>query len=116
MRPLLVSLLAAALALLPGMSHADRGVGVNLGRIEIDDRLLPGGAYNLPTLGVINTGDEPGEYEVVITHQQDQREERPPEGWFSFQPQRFFLAAGRTQNVRIRLTLPAGAKPCDYFA
>jgi hypothetical protein len=116
MRLLLGVLLAAVLGLRPATIEADRGVGVNLGRIDIEDRLSPGGGYNLPTLGVINTGDEAGEYEVVITYQHDQRQERPSQDWFAFQPQRFLLEAGRTQNVRILLTVPTGADAGDYFA
>lgn len=108
--------LAAVAALLAGTTNADVGVGVNLGSIDIDDRLSPGGRYRLPTLGVINTGDEPGDYEVVISYLADQDEERPPEDWFEFQPQRFFLEAGESQQVNIRITLPSGADPGDYFA
>ena len=48
------------------------GVGVNLGKIEIDEPLKPGGIYNLPILGVVNTGDTEGDYELEITYQQDQ--------------------------------------------
>lgn len=108
---LIVALMAAA-----SSARADTGVGVNLGKIEIDDRLAPGERYRLPTLGVINTGDEPGDYEVVISYLADQKEKRPPEDWFEFQPQRFFLEAGESQAVAIRITLPTGADPGDYFA
>ena len=111
-----VLLLAAALALTAGGANADPGVGINLGRIEITDRLSPGGAYDLPTLGVINTGNERGDYEVVISYLHDQPQARPPGGWFEFRPQQFSLDAGQTQNVGIRLTLPTGADPGDYFA
>lgn len=108
--------LVAALLAISSSAHADVGVGVNLGSIDIDDRLAPGGRYSLPTLGVINTGDEPGDYEVVISYLADQDEKRPPEDWFEFQPQRFFLEAGDSQQVNIRITLPNGAEPADYFA
>lgn len=97
-------------------SYADRGVGVTLGIIAVDERLKGGGGYNLPKLGIINTGDEPGEYEVVISYLQGQREMRPASDWFSFQPQRFFLNADEARDVNIRLTLPTGVKPGDYFA
>ncbi len=110
-----LALVVALLATGSG-ARADIGVGVNLGRIEIDDDLSPGGRYRLPTLGVINTGDEPGDYEVVISYLADQEERRPPEDWFEFKPQRFFLEAGETQAVTIRITLPTGARPDDYFA
>lgn len=98
-----------------GVGHAERGVGVNLGRIKIEDRLSPGGAYVLPVLGVINTGDEAGEYEVVVTHLEGQRQFPAAPDWFTLQPQRFFLDPGKVQNVSIRLTIPTGADPGDYF-
>jgi hypothetical protein len=113
---LFAACLVLAGLLAPAAVHADPGVGVNLGRIQIDDRLAPGGGYSLPTLGVTNTGDEPGDYEVVISYVHDQKELRPPAGWVDFQPREFFLEPGQTQNVRIRLTLPTGADPGDYFA
>ena len=110
-----LALAAALLAPASGVG-ADVGVGVNLGKIDIDDKLAPGGRYNLPALGVINTGDEPGDYEVVISYLGDQEEARPPEDWFEFEPQRFFLEAGDSQLVQIRIVLPSGADPDDYFA
>ncbi len=109
-------LLVATLTLISSAAEADPGVGVNLGRIEVNDRLAPGGSYNLPVLGVLNTGGDPGDYEVVITYLGDQSQKRPPPGWFSFQPQRFYLEAKQAESVNIRLTLPTGADPGDYFA
>jgi hypothetical protein len=91
-------------------------VGVNLGRIEIADRLSPGGSYTLPSLGVLNTGDEAGEYQVSIISSASQAEMRPLDTWFDLQPRRFQLDAGQSQLVHIHLTLPTGAKPGDYFA
>ncbi len=112
-----LGLALAAVLLAPASGvGADVGVGVNLGKIDIDDKLAPGGRYNLPALGVINTGDEPGDYEVVISYVADREEARPPADWFEFEPQRFFLEAGESQLVQIRIVLPSGADPDDYFA
>jgi hypothetical protein len=108
--------LIVALMAIASTARADVGVGVSLGRIEIDDELSPGGRYRLPTLSVVNTGDESGDYEVVVSYAHDQNEKRPPEGWFEFQPQRFFLKPGGSQAVAISVTLPTGAGPGDYFA
>jgi hypothetical protein len=115
-RWLLAAAVIGALAVAAADAHADRGVGVNLGRIRIEDHLKPGGSYSLPVLGVVNTGDEPSEYEVVINHLQGEDKLPPPPGWFSVQPDRFSLEPGRVQTVRIRLTLPTEAEPGDYFA
>jgi len=92
------------------------GVGVNLGKIEIDEPLKPGGIYNFPSIGVINTGDEPGDYELDVTYHQDQPELRPAKEWFSFSPSSFHLEAGQSQSVAIKLALPVRVKPGDYFA
>ena len=92
------------------------GVGVNLGKIEIDEPLKPGGIYNFPSIGVINTGDEPGDYELEITYHQDQPQLRPAQEWFSFNPSSFHLEPGQSQSVAIKLSLPVKTKPGDYFA
>jgi len=92
------------------------GVGVNLGKIEIDEPIRPGGIYNFPSIGVINTGSEPADYELAITYHQDQPEIRPLQEWFSFNPSSFRLEPGESQNVAVKLTLPTKTKPGDYFA
>jgi hypothetical protein len=112
---LFVCFFVAIAVMVPGV-QADRGVGVTLGRIDIDGRLSPGGRYSLPALGVINTGDEPGQYEVAVSYEADQPQRRPAESWFSFEPQRFLLYPREIQNVQIRLTVPTGASAGDYFA
>ena len=100
----------------PATSMAKLGVGVGLGKVDIDEELSPGGIYNLPTLPVLNTGDEDGEYEVSVTFREDQEEFKPEAGWFSFSPQSFPLKAGESQQVEISLTLPLNTRPGDYFA
>jgi len=92
------------------------GVGVNLGKIKINEHLKPGGIYNFPSIGVINTGDEPGDYELEITYHQDQPQLRPAQEWFSFNPSSFHLEPGQSQSVVIKLSLPVKTKPGDYFA
>lgn len=97
-------------------ASAKIGVGVGLGKIQIDEPLSPGGIYQLPSLPVLNTGDEAGDYEVAVTYQHEQEPLRPEETWFSFKPKSFHLEAGESQKVDISLNLPVKAKPGDYFA
>lgn len=97
-------------------AYAKIGVGVGLGKIQIDEQLSPGGIYNLPSLPVLNTGDEAGDYEVEVTYLQDQPEFRPDGAWFSFNPQSFPLEPGASQLVDVKLTLPVDTRPGDYFA
>lgn len=101
---------------LPVFVFAGVGVGVNLGKIQIDEPLKPGGIYNFPSIGVINTGDEAGDYELAVTYHQDQPQMRPAEGWFSFSPSSFHLESGQSKNVAVKLSLPMKVKPGDYFA
>lgn len=91
------------------------GVGVNLGKIKIDEPLKPGGIYNFPSIGVINTGDQPGEYELAVTYHQDQPQLRPAQEWFSFNPSLFHLEPAQSQSVAVKLSLPMKVKPGDYF-
>lgn len=112
----IIILFLVTFLLLPLLSIARVGVGVNLGKIEIDEPLKPGGIYNFPSLGVINTGDEAGDYEIEVTYHQDQPQLRPAQEWFSFNPSQFRLEAGGSQSVAIKLTLPMKTKPGDYFA
>jgi len=101
---------------LPSLAFARVGVGVNLGKIEIDEPLRPGGIYNFPSIGVINTGDEPGEYEFAVTYHQDQPEQRPGQEWFVFTPSSFHLEPGESQAVAVKLALPVRMRPGEYFA
>lgn len=112
------SLILAGLFLVLSFSltFAKVGVGVGLGKVQIDEALSPGGIYNLPSLPVLNTGDEDMEYEIEVTYLSEQEEMRPPGKWFSFSPQTFPLTAGGSQTVDIVLTLPVDARPGDYFA
>ena len=97
-------------------ARAGIGVGVNLGKIEIDEPLKPGGIYNLPIIGVVNTGDEEGDYELEITYHQDQPELRPSQDWFSFSPAKFHLEPGESKSVEVKLALPFNMRPGDYFS
>jgi hypothetical protein len=116
LRPLLLTAVALIVAVNSPVSHADRGVGVNVGTIQVEDRLVRGGSYTLPVIGVTNTGDESGDYMVEVGYLEGQPGKAPPKGWLRFQPQRFFLSAGETKNVVVQLNLPTSAEPGDYFA
>lgn len=111
-----IIILLVTVFFIASVSLAGIGVGVNLGKIEIDEPLKPGGIYNFPSIGVINTGNEPADYEFAVTYHQDQPEIRPTQEWFNFNPSSFRLEPGQSQNVAINLTLPTKTKPGDYFA
>lgn len=114
MKKIIIFCLLAVLVV-PLFAFARIGVGVNLGKIELDEPLKPGGIYNFPSLGVINTGDEAGDYEVAVTYHQDQPQLRAAREWFDFSPSQFHLEAGKSQSVEVKLNLPMKVAPGDYF-
>lgn len=116
MRKILTVIVIFAVFLFPQTALAKIGVGVGLGKVQIDEQLSPGGIYKLPTLPVLNTGDEAGEYTVEVTYLSDQPELRPDASWFSFTPQSFPLDAGGSQLVDVSLSLPVDVRPGNYFA
>ena len=117
--PWIVACLIIGGLLLPaltGTATASRGVAIDLGRIEIQQRLTPGGAYRLPVMGVRNPGTERTRYELHASALKLEGRDAPPEEWFHFSPARLTLRPGETRRVRIRIELPTGASPGDYAA
>jgi len=112
----LILLTAFSLLLFPATALAKLGVGVNIGKIQVDQELKPGGIYKLPPVTVINTGDEKADYAVEVTYHAEQKELKPEQKWFFFYPKEFTLEPGKSQEVNISLHLPILAKPGDYFA
>lgn len=114
-RRLTVVLLAGA-CLVATPAGADRGVALDLGKVEVTDGLLAGGGYRLPVFGVRNPGDESTSYRMVVSYVTDQKGLEPPKGWFRFEPARFRLEPGNSRAVSARIELPTGADPGDYEA
>jgi hypothetical protein len=101
---------------LPFPAYSKLGVGVGTGKIVVEDKLKPGMIYNLPSLTVLNTGDEEADYEAAVTYHEKQPELQPLEEWFDFSPKKFYLKPGGAQEVKIKLNLPIKAAPGNYFA
>lgn len=110
------AVLLTGAALLAGgeVAAADRGVALDLGRLDISQTLTPGGGYSLPPLGVRNPGDEVTSYRIVVSQVQGQPGKPTPAEWFRFSPREVTLKAGATRKVQVRLSLPSGADPGDY--
>ncbi len=117
MKKLIIPLAAIITALiLPFVTFGSIGVGVGTGKIQVDELLKPGLIYTIPSLTVVNTGDEPSEYTVSIDYRGNQTELKPNKEWFSFEPLQFHLEPNMSQVVQIKLTLPVKTNPGDYFA
>lgn len=100
----------------PGLVDARIGVGVGTGKIQVTQKLKPGQIYLLPSISVLNTGDEKAVYKVGIEYHEKQPENMPPRDWFLFEPNGFELEPGQAKLVEIRLNVPLKAIPGEYFA
>ena len=81
-RALLIGL--AAFLASSGAASADRGVALDLGKLEIAQALTPGGGYRLPPVGVRNPGDEVTTYRMTVSSVQGQDGTRSRRnGWTS---------------------------------
>jgi hypothetical protein len=110
------AVLLAALLLMAQATvvSAAKGVAVDLGLIEIDEPLSPGGTYRLPTLGVRNAGDELGTYSMHIGQTGNAEAVALQGAWFTFSPSNFQLEPGASTPVTISLHLPANVPPGRY--
>ena len=115
-KPIFIWLFIVLFTAVPGFSFARIGVGVGLGKIDMEKPFEPGGIYEIPSIPVINTGDETSEYEVGIEYHQDQPQLLPAREWFNFEPAKLTLKPGEVGLVKISLTLPIKTAPGDYFA
>jgi hypothetical protein len=113
---LLAAVVAVVIAAPDRSVQADRGVALDIGRIDVDEKLSRGGSYNLPSIGVRNPGTETTRYQMGVTYIDDQDGRRAPEGWFAFEPAEVTLAPGESAPVSVKLDIPAGARPDDYEA
>jgi hypothetical protein len=105
---------AGSILVAAGGASADRGVALDLGRVDVAQTLTPGGGYRLPPLGVRNPGDEVTSYRIVVSHVQGQDGKPVPADWVRFEPTELTLKPGKTEKVQARLSLPTGADPGDY--
>ncbi len=111
--PLIIILILTSLAM-PALGKL--GVGINVGKIEVNEPLLAGGAYDISKISVINTGDETSDYTMDVSFLQDQKDLKPEKSWFRFKPENFELEPGEAKSVSVEIVIPLEAKAGDYFA
>jgi len=110
----LVSILFSLLCITP--IFATKGVGIATGTITVDEDLMSGMNYNLPSITIMNTGDETTTYGVDVAYHQNQAQHLIPKDWLKLSPSTFVLEAGKSQVVDIKLELPISeVVPGDYF-
>ena len=114
---LLAIMLAGMLLCLPAADIlAQVGVGIMPGTVRVDEPLLPGGRYNLPSVQVLNTGNVSSDYGVELASMAEQEELQPPADFIVLSPTSFHLEPGANQLVSLSLDIPVRAKPGDYLA
>ena len=96
--------------------QAQSGVGIMPGVIRVDESLVPGGRYNLPSMQVLNTGNVSSDYGVELAYMAEQGELQPPADFIVLSPTSFHLEPGANQVVSLSLDIPLKAKPGDYLA
>jgi hypothetical protein len=116
MRSILLAAACGAFLLCAEAASADRGVALDLGKVQIAQTLMPGGGYSLPAIGVRNPGDVATTYRLLVTHLSDQNAKIVPEDWVRFSQREVTLKPGETKKVGARLSLPTGADPGRYEA
>ena len=112
-----VALFLLAFLLTAPQVHADPGVEMASGNIIVDNALTPGRTYHLPSITITNTGDQPGNYVMMLSYKLDRKQRTIHSDWVSFEPQRFLLNPQQSQDVAVVLSIPEdGFRPGDYFA
>lgn len=101
---------------LPKNVLAKVGVGVGVGKIEVDEILTPGSIYDLPDIPVINTGDVVTTYEIGVAYHNNQKELKPESGWFIFKPESVEIYPQESKLIDVKLNLPLNTEPGSYFA
>ena len=114
---LAVVLAGALMVCLPAATiQAQSGVGIMPGIIRVDEPVLPGGRYNLPSMQVVNIGNESSDYGVELASMTEQEELQPRDDFIIVSPASFHLEPGANQIVSLSLDIPPNAKPGDYLA
>lgn len=104
------------LSALPMVASATVGVSVNTGKITLNQALVPGVAYDLPSnIEVKNIGTEASDYAMSVEYNEVQTQLKPKADWFRFNPATFHLLPGESKIVKVSVAPAASAIPGGYF-
>ncbi len=90
------------------------GVGTDTARIKVDQELVAGGTYPLPTFQIGNTGTESMGYVLKVA--QYKGGATVPSSWVTFEPDVAYLKADEWTVIKATLVIPADAPPGPYTA
>ena len=109
-------LTAAAALALPGSAGASLGTGVGASPIALAHIAMPGHAYRLPGLYVVNTGTQRSRYHVRVQRLSAGEERTLPGGWVTLERNDFVLAPGRAAVVPFTIRIPDNASAGAYLS
>ena len=105
----------AVLLLSAGTASAERGVALDLGKVEIAQALTPGGRQRPLAAGRRpHPWDDRTTCRMVVSSVAGQSRAPVPESSVHFSPGEVTLGPGQTRKVQPRLSLPTGADPGNY--
>jgi hypothetical protein len=113
-----LALLAAFLVLasFPVRSEASIGIGVQDGPVRLASVASPGHSYDLPPVGVINTGTHAEAVGVRIERVSPGPGRPVPPSWVQATGPSVRLLPRHATRIPLKLTVPADAKPGAYLS
>jgi hypothetical protein len=90
------------------------GVGTDTARIKVDNELVAGGAYPLPSFKIGNTGTDSMGYVLKVAPIDGS--DPIPAAWVTFEPDAAYLKAAQWVDVKATINVPADAAPGTYGA
>jgi hypothetical protein len=106
--------LGVAAALLPNVVLAAVGTGIGASPIALAGDARPGHTYRLPSVYVVNTGDQPATYLLKVQRLVPGPGRSVPAGWVLIARDSLALRPAESATVALVLRVPAGAAVGAY--
>jgi hypothetical protein len=110
------AILALVLLALPPIASASVGTGVGASPIVLPQRALPGHAYKLPGLYVLNTGTVASRYQVRVERLTPGGQKTLPAGWVTLAQNDFLLLPRHSATVAFTIRVPNSAAAGAYLS
>jgi hypothetical protein len=108
--------LAGLLFGLPAASGASVGTGVGASPIILAHRALPGHAYKLPGLYVLNTGTVASRYHIRVERLASGGQKTLPAAWVTFAQNDFLLRPRHSATIAFTIHVPSNVPPGPYLS
>ena len=108
--------IALELAFFPAISQASVGVGVQVNAVRLAQVAHAGSSYSLPSIYVANTGTQAESVSVRVERLSRGTGRIVPPSWVHAGQSPLRLSPSQQAKIPLRLAVPAGAKPGQYFS